>query len=124
MKTIQEVLDNYSDYETFLDDRFGARFAQFLTDEQLVLIGYGPKEGVTREIVPFTRENVIDQLKKDVEFGAEKAFNQRGISSELMYYVVRSWNKIFEEGLEDFDIFGSYGIPLFRETANKYGWEF
>ena len=29
MKSIEEILDNYSEYETFLDDRFGRRFADF-----------------------------------------------------------------------------------------------
>lgn len=123
MKTIQEVLDNYSEYETFLDDRFGVRFAGFLTAEQLPVIGFSLKEGATHEPIPFTRENVLAQLKKDIEFGMEKAMNQRGISSELMYHVVRSWNKILEDGLEDFDNYGSYGLPLFRETANKYGFD-
>lgn len=123
MKTIQEVIENYSAYETFLDDRFGVRFADFLTAEQLPSIGFSLKEGATHETIPYTRENVLAQLEKDVRFGMEKAQNMRGISSELMYYVVRSWNKVLEEGLEDYENYGSYGIPLFRETAKKYGWD-
>ncbi|GIO42508.1 hypothetical protein [Paenibacillus apis] len=123
MKTIQEVIDNYSKYATLLDDRFGVRFAEFLSAEQIPLIGFSLKEGAAHEPIPFTRENVLAQLEKDVRFGMEKARDLRGISSELMFYVVRSWNKVLEEGLEDFSIYGSYGMPLFRETAKKYGWE-
>ena len=33
MKTINEVLDNYDEYKTFLEDRFGRRFCEFLTEE-------------------------------------------------------------------------------------------
>lgn len=40
MKTLNEILDNYKDYEIFLDDRFGVRLSQFLTKEQLEKIGF------------------------------------------------------------------------------------
>lgn len=40
MKTLNEILDNYKDYEIFLDDRFGVRLSQFLTEEQLEKIGF------------------------------------------------------------------------------------
>lgn len=34
----------------------------------------------------WTRENILEQLKSDVEFGFEKALDQRGISASLMWY--------------------------------------
>lgn len=123
MKTIQEILDNYKNYETSLDDRFGIRFAQFLSEEQMKQIGFSLKDGTKHYQKEWNRENILKQLKEDVEFGWEKAINQRGISSNLMYEVVRSWNKILEEGLENFDEYPQYGKPLFKETAKKYGWK-
>ena len=78
-------LDNYKDYAVVLDDRFGSRLAKFLTEEQLEKIGFKydgdepypePKE--------WTRENILEQLKSDVEFGFEKALDQRGISASLI----------------------------------------
>ena len=39
MKTLQEILDNYKEWEMFLDDRFGARLCSFLTVEQAKAIG-------------------------------------------------------------------------------------
>lgn len=101
MKTLNEILDNYKDYAVVLDDRFGSRLAKFLTEEQLEKIGFKydgdepypePKE--------WTRENILEQLKSDVEFGFEKALDQRGISASLMFYVVLRWNQVLEEGLE------------------------
>jgi hypothetical protein len=72
---------------------------------------------------PFTRENILEQLKSDVDFGFQKALDQRGISSSLMHSVVKMWNWILEEGLEDFEEYAQYGLPLFRATALKYGFD-
>jgi len=112
---------------TFLDDRFGARLCQFLTEEQMESIGFSMKEEFKGQHVPkeWTRENILEQLKDDVEFGFEKALDRRGISSGLMFDVVRKWNKVLEEGLEDWDEdhYAMYGLPLFKATAVKYGWD-
>lgn len=130
MKTIEEVINNYNEYEVILDDRFGTRFLDFLTLEQAEKIGFQIKDEYKKEWKvekKWTRENILNQLKKDVEFGMEKANAERGISSELMYGVVRSWNKVLEEGLEnwgeDDESYVPYGKPLFRATAEKYGWK-
>lgn len=117
MKTLNEILDNYKDYAV---DRLGSRLAKFLTEEQLEKIGFKydgdepypePKE--------WTRENILEQ---DVEFGFEKAL---GISASLMFYVVLRWNQVLEEGLENYpeENYAMYGLPLFKATAVKYGWE-
>lgn len=34
MKKIEEIIDNYEKYETYLEDRFGIRFIDFLTSDQ------------------------------------------------------------------------------------------
>lgn len=128
MKTIEEILKNYEEeWATFLDDRFGARLCQFLTEEQIESIGFSINEEYKGQHVPkeWTRENILEQLKDDVEFGFEKALDRRGISSGLMFDVVRKWNKVLEEGLEDWDEdhYAMYGLPLFKATAVKYGWD-
>lgn len=128
MKKIEEIIDNYEKYETYLEDRFGIRFIDFLTSDQAKKIGFKIKEEYIEEhnknIKEWNRENVLEQLKKDVKFGWEKACDERGISSSLMYHVVLSWNKVLEEGLEDWDEdnYAMYGKPLFKATAEKYGW--
>lgn len=126
MKTLDEIVNNYKEWSVVLDDRFGARLAQFLTQEQLEKIGF---EWNSDEPYPkpkeWTRENILSQLERDVEFGFGKALDKRGISAGLMFEVVRRWNKVLEEGLENFpeDNYAMYGLPLFKATAEKYGWE-
>ena len=64
-------------------------------------------------------------IEEDVRFGFEKALNQRGISASLMFECVMMWNYILEEGLESWgeDDYAFYGLPLFKATAVKYGWD-
>ena len=125
MKTIEEIIKNYENYETSIEDRFGRRLCQFLTREQMVKIGFELGGNVDHIPKEWTRENIINQLKSDVEFGFEKALDKRGISSSLMFGVVMSWNKVLEEGLEDWDEdnYRYYGLPLFKATALKYGFD-
>lgn len=106
-----------------LDDRFGVRLAQFLTQEQLEKIGFKwNSDEPYPEPKEWTRENILSQLKEDVEFGFEKALDKRGISASLMFAVVLRWNRVLEEGLEDYpeDNYAMY-LPLFKATAEKYG---
>lgn len=125
MKTIEEIIKNDENYETSIEDRFGRRLCQFLTREQMVKIGFELGKNVDHIPKEWTRENIINQLKSDVEFGFEKALDKRGISSSLMFSVVMSWNKVLEEGLEDWDEdnYRYYGLPLFKATALKYGFD-
>ena len=127
MKTLEQVLATHNDeiknsIIKSLQDRLGIRLCQFLTEEQAKTIGFECKEGATWvPPIPFTEENVLKQLKKDVEFGWEKACRHRGISSELMYNVVLDWCKILENEFADWDEYAPYGIPLFIAVSKKYG---
>ena len=125
MKTLEEIAENYK--SNAIDGRDLNRLAQFIPFDMLSKFGLEPNEEYNtpekwnETIIPFTRENVLKQLKEDVSFGFEKALNRRGISALLMYECVRMWNMILEEGLEDFDSYAQYGLPLFKATAVKYG---
>ena len=127
MKTIDEILNNYKEWETVLDDRFGIRLTAFLTEEQCAQIGFTFKDEYKGKHQPkeWTRENILEQLKEDVAFGFEKALDKRGMSSGLMYDVVLKWNRVLEDGLENWnkDKYAQYGLPLFKATAIKYGWD-
>lgn len=126
MKTLQEILDNYEKYKTFLEDRLGRRLCDFLTEEQAKKIGFELKEGYEWPTPKeWTKENILEQLRSDVDFGFEKALNQRGISSSLMFSVIQGWNMILEDGLEGWpdNDYAQYGLPLFKATAEKYGWD-
>lgn len=125
MKTIQQIQEQYKSQT--LDGRDLIRLAQFIPEDQLKDFGFTVKEEAIGKYVhkDFTKENILKQLEADVSFGFEKALNQRGISAGLMYEVVKMWNFILEEGLEDFDDnnYAQYGLPLFKATAVKYGFE-
>jgi hypothetical protein len=121
MKTLDFVIKNYKS-ET-LDGRDVGRLMYFVPEERLSEIGCELKDEYkgTHVATEFNRENILDQLEKDVAFGFEKALNKRGISAGLMHSVVSMWNWILEEGLEDHDDYAQYGLPLFKATALKYG---
>lgn len=126
MKIIEEILNNYSEYETFMDDRFGRRLCDFLTIEQMKQLGfcYNDKEQEAKhQPKEWTEENILEQLKADVQFGWQKAQDERGISSSLMYEVVKTWCKVLENEFADFNGYAPYGKPLFRAVATKYGFE-
>ena len=121
MKTVDQVLESYKC--NALDGRDIYRLVDFIPEEKLSVFDMELKEefsGKHKEI-PLTRETVLERLERDVAFGFEKALYKRGISSSLMHDVVRMWNWILEEGLEDFDDYPQYGLPLFKATAEKYG---
>ena len=125
MKTLDQIAQLYT--SKTIDARDIHRLARFIPDDMLFRLGLEVKEDFkeNREVLEFTRENVLKQLEKDVAFGFEKALGQRGISSSLMYSVVKMWNWILEEGLENFsdDDYAQYGLPLFKATAVKYGFD-
>lgn len=124
MKTIEQVVAEYK--SEVLDGRDLTRLAQFLTEAQVRQVGLTFSEDYvegSHAATPFTREAVLEQLKDDVAFGFEKALNKRGISAGLMYSVVQMWNWILEDGLEGFEDYAQYGLPLFKATALKYGFD-
>lgn len=125
MKTINEILDHWEEWETFIEDRFGKRLCAFLTVEQAEKIGWKFNEGHVHTPKEWSKENILEQLRQDVGFGWEKACDERGISASLMFDVVLKWCRVLEDGLENWNEnhYGPYGKPLFQAVAKKYGWE-
>lgn len=120
MKSLKWVLAHMDELETTLDSRVGRRLLQFLSDEQLKELGYTYTGEGERTVVEWNEENIIKQLKDDVEFGIEKATNHRGISASLMYEVCNTWCKILENDLVDCD-YGWYGHNMFQKLDEEYG---
>ena len=123
MKTLAQVKEQYK--SNTIDGRDLYRLMQFIPESELKDFGLElkPEYVGTHKHIDFTRENVLIQLEKDVEFGFEKALGQRGISAGMMAEVVMMWNWVLEEGLEDFDDYPMYGLPIFKATAVKYGFD-
>lgn len=126
MLTQQQVLEmarkNGSDC---LDGRDFARLADFFPISDWPALGMTLPDGADPAKVPqpkeWTRENVLRQMARDVAFGFEKALNRRGISSSLMYSVVKMWLRVLEDDLADSEDYAQYGLPLFKAVAVKYG---
>lgn len=123
MKTLEQVKKEYK--SKTIDGRDLSRLAQFIPEKELIDFGLELKEEYkgSHTSIEFTKENILNQLKEDVEFGFEKALDQRGISAGMMYEVVSMWNWVLEDGLEDFTDYAQYGLPLFKATAVKYGFD-
>ena len=75
------------------------------------------------EPVEYNRENLLFMLKKHVSNAFDTALAQRGMSADYNYCIVRFYNWLLEEGLENFDQYAMYGLPLLKATALKYGWD-
>lgn len=124
MKSLEYVKDHIDEIEhdKIIDQRFTKRFLDFVSVDEWEHYGF---KFVGKGDIPkpkeWTEENILAQLKEDVEFGIEKAENHRGISASLMYDVCRSWCAILENGLENME-YGWYGNKLFEAIDKKYGW--
>ena len=109
-----------------IDSRDFGRLCSFLTFEEAKNANMLSDEATGDgwgEVEEYTKENIVKQLKSDLAFGFEKALDCRGISSGLMYNVVKMWLYILEDELQDFNEYSMYGLPLFKAVALKYGFD-
>lgn len=107
-----------------LDSRDYSRLIEFFPSDEWKAFGFSPKEGTTHEPEPWTRENILTHLAGDLEFAIQKAEGERGISSELMYYVVKMWMWILDNPLQHHNEYHGYGLPFFMEVKMQYENEF
>ena len=124
MKTLEYVKNHIDEFERddFLDKRFTCRFLDFIDESEWEKFGFRRKEGAEpKKTKEWTEENILSQLKSDVDFGIEKALDHRGISSELMAMVCLSWLDVLEDEDIDRDLYGWYGSELFKAIDKKYG---
>ena len=125
MLSLDYVKEHIGEFEedSFIDTRFTKRLMDFLPTNEWEKFGYtytGETAFIPKE---WNEENVLAQLKEDVEFGIEKATNHRGISANLMFDVVKAWCKILENGLDTTD-YGWYGDKLFKAVDEYYKFGF
>ena len=120
MKTLKQIKKDYK--SRTLDGRDLIRLMEFIPEKDLTDFGIKLKKEYVgkHKHKPLTKKNILKHLKEDIEFGFEKVLDQRGISAGMIYEVVSMWNWILEEGLEDFNEYAQYGLPLLKATALKY----
>ena len=126
MKSLEYVKAHYKEFEAddMFDLRWTKRFLDFIPVEEWGEYGFRftGEDAEARAVKEWTEENILAQLKEDVEFGYEKAVGERGISSELMAMVVNSWCKVLENGLNLDGNDGWYHVEQFTQVAVHYGW--
>jgi len=121
----EHVLEEPYERETceLLDNRDLKRLIVFYPVSEYEDFGFELSKNATSipEVVPYTREKVLEYLKNDLEFAFEKALAQRGISTQLLWEVIKMWMWVLEDELVHFSHYEYYGLPLFKAVAVKYG---
>jgi hypothetical protein len=129
MKTKEQILEaikNGKEPGDFLDRRDFSRLTIFFPVEDWKTFGFELKKGAKApEPKELTRERVLHRLENDLEFAFEKALNCRGISSSMMYEVIKMWLWVLDDSLQDQpdEAYAYYGLPLYKAVALKYGFE-
>jgi len=126
MKTREQVLEIIKSEELkseAIDGRDFSRLADFFPVEDWIYLGFKPKANADINPIVWSKENLLIQLKRDLEFAFEKALDQRGISASCMYVVVKMWLWILEDELSECEEYAQYGLPLLKKVAVKYGFD-
>ena len=121
MKSIDEVIEYYSRYQTPIVDKFGVRLYDFLDESQIKKLGFTPS--IYQSYMPkeWNETNILNQLKEDLELGWEECCNRNEPSARLMYYVVKSWCIILENGYDRIP-YSKCGTYMFRTINDYYNW--
>lgn len=123
MKTIEEIIKWQSQC---FDGRDISRLIPFMTGEQILALNsaYGEFDLSKYPQEEFTKENVLAYVARDLDFAFEKALNRRGISSGLMFEVMKMWAWVLDDwpSLINWpdENYAQYGLPLFKAFAQHY----
>lgn len=128
MLTLNQIIEQVKAGKThdrqgnaLLDGRDYSRLCSFFPVEQWKIFGFKLLDGKEPpEILEFTKDKVLELMTDDLDFAFSKAINHRGISSLLMFEVMKMWMWVLEDGLKDFSDYEPYGLPLYKEIAKKY----
>lgn len=128
LPSLEEVIKNFE--SRAIDGRDAHRLALFIKAEDVSKIGLELNDNINpeeynKDVIEWNEENVMKQIAEDVEFGFEKALNQRGLSAGTMAEVVLMWAKILNEEsvLAQKDNYAQYGLPIFKSAALAWGLE-
>ena len=108
-----------------LDSRDFSRLTQFFSVDEVGLFGFEVEDKDKWVETEYTKEKVLNSLKGDLAFAFEKALNKRGLSSGMMFEVIKMWMWVLDDPLQHHsdDNYAMYGLPLYKAVALKYGFE-
>lgn len=125
MKTLEQIL-TYDYKNGCLDGRDITRLSVYIPYEHWNKLGLELKPGIDPseiKTLDLTEENILKDLEHDLAFAFDKALDQRGISSSLMYNVIKMWLWVLDDELYKCDEYAMYGLPLYKKVAVKYGFD-
>jgi hypothetical protein len=94
MKSLLDTILLVKENPSFVDNRRERRLVDFTPIDKFELLSLELAEGADasqHSPIEWNEENVLEQLKSDLDFAIEKAEGQRGISVALMKEVVDMW---------------------------------
>jgi len=123
MKTKEEILkavENGKKSES-LDSRDFERLSDYFSVSEWKAFGFSLKEGQEApKVKEWTKENILKDLKEDLDFGFDKVLGQRGLSAGAMNDVVKMWMWVLNDELQYHSDYAQYGLPLLKAVALKY----
>lgn len=110
-----------------IDQRDFSRLIDFFPVSDWHLFGFRLKEGEEApEVKAWDEQDILACLHHDLQFAFEKAYGQRGISSSLMYEVIKMWMWVLDHPLQHDDNYAeyaNYGLTYFIKVAHAFKWE-
>lgn len=104
-----------------VDCRDYYRLIDFFPAEEWHHFGFELSNDAPPQIpLDWTEEIILAHLKSDLDFAFEKSIHHRGISSSLMYNVIKMWLWVLEDDLVNYKRYAPYGMPLYEAVAEKY----
>lgn len=121
MKTLDQIKDYPGGAScNMIDGRDKARLLDFLALEDWGKWGYALKDGAEHTPEPFTEENVKRHLAVDLAFAFQKCNDERGISTGLMFEVIKMWMWVLDDELSEGTEYSGYGRSFYNSVAEKY----
>lgn len=126
MKTLEQTFQAIKEKTSWerecnamLDNRDIYRLLDFVSSEKVSELGFTAKS-TWEDFEDWTEKNILSHMERDYWFACEKADDQRGISSSLMFEVMKMWMWILEQDWAKEVEYGSYGYSLYKLIAEKY----
>lgn len=119
MKTLQQIKEIFRS-KSIPDLNLNILIQKNFITKSFLLANSSEEQTKLDTCIELTRENVLRALEISVKEGFEKALLADKYAQDD-FIAVEKFNWILEEGLEDFQEYPLFGLPLFKATALKYG---
>ena len=119
MKTLQQIKEIFRS-KSIPDLNLNILIQKNFITESFLLTNFSEEQTKLDTCIELTRENVLRALEISVKEGFEKAL-LADKHAQVDFIAAEKFNWILEEGLEDFQEYPLFGLPLFKATALKYG---